>query len=84
MTVKTERYVDYCGVAEGGCLNPAGYQVGGMGGPSGSNPDPPRTSVECAWCGTICCAECRVKGLDGRWYCSFHEDEAARPVNGTL
>lgn len=59
---------EYCGVAEGACLNPAGYQVGGLGGPMGDNVDPPRTTVTCSWCGNPCCSACRVK-VKGSWFC---------------
>ena len=49
--------LDYCGVADYNCTNPAGY--GGGGGVS-HNEDPPECSDECEACGSPMCDECRV------------------------
>jgi DNA-binding CsgD family transcriptional regulator len=58
----------YCEIANQDCINPAGYQVGGLGGPSGPNPEGERTRVICTDCGVYVCAKCRGK-RGGKWIC---------------
>ena len=59
----------YCEVAEDRCLNPPGYSLGTS---RGKNPDRPRVSTHCEYCGQACCANCRID-LRGRKYaCITH------------
>lgn len=62
--------VEHCNIAETWCVNPAGYQVGGTGGPMGDSGLPQRTRVECRECGNKACANCRVK-RNGKWLCLY-------------
>lgn len=50
---------DFCSVSDQGCKNPAGYQVGGLGGAVVAS-EHPRTRFECAECGYVVCRACRT------------------------
>jgi hypothetical protein len=69
---------DYCGVAETGCVNPAGYAIGNA---SWNNTDPGRTRWCCPRCGAVTCRKCRRK-VAGIVLCITCGNELSREGGG--